>query len=168
MMYFIKDNDNLKSFIPQQTIFDLLEKTKNPDPVKVREIIQKSLDKNRLEPEEMAILLNVEDKELLEEVFEGARELKRKIYGNRIVLFAPLYIGNECINNCQYCGFRITNKTIERRSLSLDEVVEEVKALENKGHKRLIVVFGEHPKYDAKFMTETIKTIYNTKSGKGK
>ncbi|KLO24098.1 MULTISPECIES: [FeFe] hydrogenase H-cluster radical SAM maturase HydG [unclassified Marinitoga] len=166
-MFYIKDKDSLKSFIPQETISELLEKTKNPDPAKVREIIQKSLNKNRLEPEEMATLLNVENKDLLEEVFEGARELKRRIYGNRIVLFAPLYIGNECINNCQYCGFRITNKHIERRSLSLDEVVEEVKALENKGHKRLIVVFGEHPKYDAKFMTETIKTIYETKVGKG-
>jgi 2-iminoacetate synthase len=165
--YINKATENLKSFIPENEIFRLLEETKNPDPNRVREIIQKSLDKNRLDPIEMATLLNVEDKELLEEVFEGARELKRRIYGNRIVLFAPLYIGNECINNCLYCGFRVTNKTIERRSLNLEEVVEEVKALENKGHKRLIVVFGEHPMYDAKFMTETIKTIYNTKDGKG-
>ncbi|AEX84561.1 iron-only hydrogenase maturation rSAM protein HydG [Marinitoga piezophila KA3] len=166
-MLYIKDRDNLKSFIPEEKIFEYLETTKNPDKFKVREIIQKSLNKNRLDPEEMATLLNVEDEELLEEIFEGARELKRRIYGNRIVLFAPLYIGNECINNCQYCGFRVTNKNIVRRSLSIEEVKKEVEALEDKGHKRLIVVFGEHPKYNAKFMTETIRTIYNTKKGKG-
>jgi len=78
MYVFVKERVESRSFIPEEKIFELLEKTKNPDPARVREIIQKSLDKNRLEPEETATLLNVEDPELLEEIFEAARTLKEE------------------------------------------------------------------------------------------
>ena len=161
------DTTGLKSFIPEDEIFDWLEKTKNPSTERVHEIIQKSLDKNRLDPEEMAILINVEDPSLVEEIFAGARELKQRVYGNRIVLFAPLYIGNECINNCQYCGFRCTNKEVSRKTLSFPELENEVEALVNRGHKRLIMVYGEHPKYDAQFIHDTVKTVYAQKHGNG-
>jgi len=122
MFIFVKEKENLETFIPQEKIKELLEKTKKPDPVRVREIISKSLEKQRLEPEETATLLNVENQELLEEIFEAAGKLKEKIYGNRIVLFAPLYIGNYCVNDCVYCGFRVSNKKIFRKTLSIDEV----------------------------------------------
>ena len=85
------DVKGLTSFIPENEIVQWLDKTKNPTAGRVREIIQRSLDKNRLEPEEMATLINADTPELVEEIFEGARELKKRIYGNRIVLFAPLY-----------------------------------------------------------------------------
>jgi len=161
------DTTGLTSFIPEDEIFQWLEKTKKPTQERVREIIAKSLDKKRLDPEEMAVLLNTEDPELLEEIFEGARELKHRIYGNRIVLFAPLYIGNECINNCQYCGFRCTNKEVSRKTLTMKELDQEIEALVNRGHKRLILVYGEHPQYDAQFLHDTVVEVYKQKHGNG-
>ena len=152
--------EGLESFIPETEIFQWLEKTKNPSKERVREIIQRSLDKNRLEPEEMATLINADSPEMAEEIFEGARALKEKIYGNRIVLFAPLYVGNECINNCQYCGFRCTNKEVARKTLSMPELEKEIEALVNRGHKRLIMVYGEHPEYDAQFIYDSVMTVY--------
>ncbi|QHI69886.1 [FeFe] hydrogenase H-cluster radical SAM maturase HydG [Tichowtungia aerotolerans] len=161
------DTTGLTSFIPEAEIFQTLENTKNPTTKRVREIIAKSLDKNRLAPEEMAVLLNTEDPELLEEIFEGARELKRRIYGNRIVLFAPLYIGNNCINNCKYCGFRCSNKEVSRKTLTMPELDQEIEALVDRGHKRLILVYGEHPKYDAQFIHDTVVETYSIKKGNG-
>lgn len=160
------DVEGLTSFIPEAEIETLLSR-KSSDIKKVREIIAKSLDKNRLDPDEMATLLNVEDPEIIEEIKEGARTLKKNIYGNRIVLFAPLYVGNDCINNCTYCGFRQSNLDVVRKTLSLRELEKEVTALEDRGHKRLILVYGEHPRYDADFIAETVHTVYATKSGKG-
>ncbi|TGG88420.1 [FeFe] hydrogenase H-cluster radical SAM maturase HydG [Geotoga petraea] len=166
MMFYLKDN-NTKTFIDEEKIKNLLEKAKNPEKERVEEIINKSLNKNRLDLEEMAVLLNCEEEELVNKIFEGAKTLKQKIYGNRIVLFAPLYIGNECINNCEYCGFRISNKEIFRNSLSLEQVKNETTSLVNSGHKRLILVYGEHPQYDADFIADTVKEVYSVKSGKG-
>lgn len=161
------DTEGLQSFIPEEEIFSLLEKTKNPTAERVREIIAKSLDKNRLDPEEMAILINADSPELAEEIFAGARELKQRIYGNRIVLFAPLYIGNECINNCKYCGFRCSNKEVSRKTLTMTELDNEIEALVNRGHKRLILVYGEHPQYDAQFIHDTVVETYKQKHGNG-
>ncbi len=161
------DTTDLKSFIPEEEIFQTLEKTKTPSAERVREVIAKSLAKNRLDPEEMAVLINAEEPELVEEIFAGARELKQRIYGNRIVLFAPLYIGNECINNCQYCGFRCSNQEVSRKTLTMPELDREVEALVERGHKRLILVYGEHPKYDAQFIRDTVKKVYGIKKGNG-
>lgn len=155
------------SFINDKKICELLESGKGASKSEIRKIIAKSLGKTRLEPEETAKLLQVEDEELLEEIFKAARTLKQEIYGNRIVFFAPLYIGNKCINNCLYCGFRRSNKAIVRKTLNHEELEEQVKILESKGHKRLILVYGEHPYYDADFIAETMKTVYDTKNGKG-
>jgi len=161
------DTTDLKSFIPEEEIFHLLETTKNPSAERVREIIQKSLDKNRLNPEEMAVLINAEERALAEEIFAGARDLKQRIYGNRIVLFAPLYIGNKCVNNCQYCGFRHTNTEVFRKTLTMPELDKEVEALVNRGHKRLILVYGEHPRYNAQFIHDTVEEVYAQKHGNG-
>ncbi|MDG2830173.1 radical SAM protein, partial [Vibrio parahaemolyticus] len=133
----------------------------------ILKIIQKSLSKQRLEPIETAKLINVEDKDLLDEIFKAANILKEEIYGDRIVFFAPLYIGNKCINNCKYCGFQRDNTAIERKTLTLDELREQVEILESKGHKRLILVYGEHPDYDADFIAETMRTVYDTKINNG-
>ncbi len=161
------DTTGLKSFIPEEEIFQLLENTKNPLPERVREIIAKSLAKNRLDPEEMAVLINAEDPALVEEIFEGARELKKRVYGNRIVLFAPLYIGNECVNDCQYCGFRSSNPDVLRKTLTLQELDGEVEALVKRGHKRLILVYGEHPHYGAQFIHDSVQEVYKQKHGNG-
>lgn len=161
------DTAGLKSFIPDNEIWSLLEKHRNPDPVMTRDVIQKSLDKKRLDPWEMAVLLNCDAPELIDEVKGGARDLKQRIYGNRIVLFAPLYVGNDCVNDCVYCGFRSSNTECRRATLDFPELRSEVEALIDKGHKRLIMVYGEHPKYDADYIAETVRFVYGVKKGKG-
>ncbi|HQH47617.1 MAG TPA: [FeFe] hydrogenase H-cluster radical SAM maturase HydG [Candidatus Syntrophosphaera thermopropionivorans] len=161
------DTEGLESFIPTEKIEELLQSEQNPSESQIREIIAKSLEKNRLAPEETAALLNVSDPELKQLIREGAHELKKTIYGNRIVLFAPLYVGNECVNDCVYCGFRSSNKECIRATLSHEQLVQETQALESKGHKRLIMVYGEHPKYSPDFIAQTVQTVYDTKFGKG-
>jgi 2-iminoacetate synthase len=153
-------------FIDPDEIWSIINQSK-ADKARVREIIQKSLDKSRLSLEETAVLINATDPEMIEEIKEGARSLKKKVYGNRIVLFAPLYIGNYCTNNCAYCGFKHDNKEILRTTLNKDQIIHEVKALEDSGHKRLILVFGEHPKYNPEFIAEAVKTVYSVRSGNG-
>ena len=136
------------------------------DPVRVRDIIAKSLAKEPLTVAETAVLVNTTDPELIESFYAAARQLKRDVYGNRIVLFAPLYVGNYCINDCSYCGFRRTNSDAVRRTLQVDEIKAQVAALQNKGHKRLIVVFGEHPRYNPEYIAETVRTIYYRQIGR--
>lgn len=137
------------------------------DPRAVRDIIAKSLSKEPLTVEETAVLVNTTDPELLESIFATARQLKRDVYGNRIVLFAPLYIGNECVNDCTYCGFHRSNSEAVRRTLDHNELRAQVAALERVGHKRLILVFGEHPLYTPAFMAETVRTVYDVREGRG-
>ncbi|MEG1499116.1 MAG: [FeFe] hydrogenase H-cluster radical SAM maturase HydG [Bacteroidales bacterium] len=137
------------------------------DAGRVREVLSKSLEKKALSLEETAVLLSVKSPDLLEEIYQSARKLKREIYGNRIVLFAPLYIGNHCINDCQYCGFRRSLTTAVRRTLSDAELVQEVQELEKEGHKRLILVYGESPKYSPEFIAHTVEIVYGTKIGNG-
>ncbi|MGC9453770.1 MAG: [FeFe] hydrogenase H-cluster radical SAM maturase HydG [Phycisphaerae bacterium] len=137
------------------------------DPSAVRGIIAKAMDKEPLNVAETAVLLAAEDEDLVGEIFEAARELKRSVYGNRIVLFAPLYIGNECVNDCAYCAFRRSNREVQRRTLSEDDIREQVTALEDAGHKRLILVWGEHPAYDADCIARCVRHVYNIRSGHG-
>ena len=156
-----------EDFINEDEIFSLLNEGKNAEAEEIRDILSKSENKERLEPEETAKLLQVEDPELLEEIYSLARKIKEEVYGNRIVFFAPLYIGNKCVNNCLYCGFRRDNDAIERKTLSEHELKEEVKVLINNGQKRLILVYGEHPDYNADFMCDTIDTVYSVKEKNG-
>lgn len=164
--YAIKD-ERMKSFIDTDEIWNIIHANEKPDKSQIRDIIQRSLDKNRLSLEETAILVNTKAPELVEEIKQGAKTLKEKVYGARIVLFAPLYVGNLCTNNCAYCGFKATNKDVERVTLENEDLVEQVVALEDQGQKRLILVFGEHPKYDAEFIAETVRNVYKIKSKNG-
>lgn len=164
--YHIKD-ERMKPFIDPDEIWDFINNTKNPGKQEVRDIIAKSLNKERLSLKDTAILINADDPELVREIKQGARDLKNKIYGNRIVLFAPLYIGNKCTNNCKYCGFRVSNKEAVRKTLSGDEIVRETEALEDNGQKRLILVYGEHPDYNAEYIAHTVKQVYKVKKGNG-
>ncbi len=154
------------NFVEEERFQALLEMPA-PDRGRVREIIAKSLAKQPLSVEETALLLAANDPETVEEIFETARQLKRNVYGNRIVLFAPLYIGNHCVNDCAYCAFRRSNPDAVRRTLSPEEIEAQVEALENRGHKRLILVFGEHPRYDADFIHDTVQQVYAIKVGHG-
>ena len=159
-------DQRMKPFIDPEEIWDYIKNVK-PDKQRVRDVISKSLDKHRLTLEETAVLVNSAGTGLIEEIKHGARELKEKVYGNRIVLFAPLYVGNRCTNNCQYCGFRVSNKDAIRKTLADEEIVKEVEALEDNGQKRLILVYGEHPDYSPEYIAHTVKIVYGVKKGHG-
>jgi 2-iminoacetate synthase len=133
----------------------------------VKDTIAKSLAKEPLSVEETAILLRCNDPDLLDDLYGGARTLKETVYGNRIVLFAPLYVGNDCVNDCAYCGFRQTNELSVRHTLTPEELRAQVRSLEAAGQKRLILVFGEHPRYDVEFMAEQVRIVYETRNGHG-
>lgn len=154
------------NFIDETHLSGLLS-GKRPDAGRIREIIAKSLAKEALSVEETAALVMAHEPELVEEIFAAARQLKQQVYGNRIVLFAPLYIGNNCVNDCSYCSFKRSNKGMVRRTLSHREIREQVVALQDKGHKRLILAFGEHRQYDPRFIADTVRTVYATRSGHG-
>ena len=132
------------------------------DPVRIREILAKAESTcETLEIAETAALMRVTDPALFEEMRETADRIKKKVYDNRIVMFAPLYVANPCVNGCRYCGFREGNAHQKRRILTMDEVREEVDVLAGRiGHKRLIAVYGEHPKTSTEYIAETIETIY--------
>ncbi len=151
-------------FIDEDEINAALEKQKCPDPKYVREIIQKSRSLETLLPEETAALLNVTDSNLIKEMEEAAIAIKLKVYDNRIVTFAPLYLSSKCVNGCTYCSFREENDHSVRRVLTQEEIDREIKTLAGEiGHKRLIVVYGEHPDSDANYIAKTVKTIYGAK-----
>ncbi len=162
----LKLSESAVDFINEPYINGLLQ-GKKPDAGRVREIIAKSLAKEALSVPETAELLLADSPDLVEEIFEAARQLKKNVYGNRIVLFAPLYIGNKCVNDCSYCAFKRSNTYAIRRTLTEEEIRQQVKSLENKGHKRLILVFGEHQAYDAEFIARSVRTVYETKVGHG-
>lgn len=155
-----------KPFIDECEIWDYINNTTST-PEKVKEVVEKSLAKNRLSLEETAVLINANDESSLQILKDGAKEIKKRIYGNRIVLFAPLYVGNKCYNNCIYCGFRASNIHQVRKTLSYEELKKEVEVLINEGQKRLILVYGEHAKYNADFIADTVRCTYGVKSGNG-
>lgn len=149
-----------RSFVDEASIRESLANNTRPDPGRVRDILKKSLSIQTLEPDEAACLLHVEDMELRAEMEAAAAEVKRKVYDNRIVTFAPLYLGNRCVNDCAYCGFRRSNREEERRVLTMSEISRETEVLAGRiGHKRLIVVYGEHPETDVEYMEDSLKTI---------
>ena len=154
-------SDSGVDFIDEGRLLGLLDR--KPDPGEVRAVIEKSLAKMPLAIEETAVLLGADEPELREEIFAAARQLKRDVYGNRIVLFAPLYLGNECTNDCLYCAFRRSNLDQIRRTLTPDEIHSQVEALLGQGHKRLILVFGEHPLYTPAYMAECVRLVYAVK-----
>lgn len=159
-------DERMKPFIDADEMWNLINNTVST-PERVRACIAKSLSKERLTLEETAVLINATDPELIEEIKEGARELKKRIYGNRIVLFAPLYVGNKCNNNCKYCGFKASNTHQVRKTLNDQELVCEVEALEENGQKRLILVYGEHQQYSPEFIAHTVNVVYGVKKGNG-
>jgi 2-iminoacetate synthase len=150
-------------FIPDAEIQARLAANRNPDPARIRDILAKSLAIETLLPDETAALLHVTDPALLQEMDRTALAVKRKVYDNRIVTFAPLYMSNLCLNRCAYCGFNCENRQQHRARLSMEQVRRECEVLAGDiGHKRLIVVYGEHPSTSTDYIAETIRTVYGT------
>jgi len=155
-------------FINEQEIYELLSDNSLQNKELQLDVIQKAKDAKGLTLRESAALLNISDEEILEQLFHTAKEVKEKIYGNRLVLFAPLYISNMCVNNCLYCAFRRDNKDLKRKTLSLDEIEEETKFLVSQGQKRILLVTGEHPKKaEINFIGEAVEKIYSVKINNG-
>jgi len=157
--YLIKGRD----FIDDDLIHSQLEAARNPEPARVRDIIAKSLELRRLEPEETAALIHVTDPELLAEMRAAAGRIKDRVYGGRIVTFAPLYLSNYCVNSCVYCGYRKENRESSRKRLTREELLSETRALVDQGHKRLIMVYGEHPLSGVEYIEETLEAVYSVK-----
>ncbi len=151
-------------FIPDSRIHELMNAT--TDAGRVREILAKSRRLERLSMEETAALLAVTDADLMQEIFESARAVKEDIYGSRLVLFAPLYISNLCKNDCAYCAFRVSNKGVKRRALSMAEIKAETEFLLKTGQKRVLLVSGEaYPRDGLDYVLDAIATVYSARDG---
>jgi 2-iminoacetate synthase len=132
-----------------------------PDTKHIKDILAKSLDLQVLSLKQVSTLIALDDNELWEEVFKTARLVKEKVYGKRIVLFAPLYLSNICVNDCVYCGFRKNNKNARRKTLSVEEAVQEASLLAGRGYKRLLLVASEHPKHsEVEYIEKVVDAIY--------
>ena len=154
-------------FIREDEIKRLLEEAKNTGKAEVAAIIEKARQAQGLTLREVAVLLQTDDEELLSEMFAAAGEVKERIYGKRLVLFAPLYVSDYCVNNCVYCGYRRDNR-FKRRKLTQEELVQEVRLLENMGHKRLALEAGEHPEEcPLDYILDCIRTVYSLKFKNG-
>lgn len=131
-------------------------------------IIAKARERKGLNHREASVLLACEIPEKIEEVYALAREIKQDFYGNRIVLFAPLYLSNYCVNGCLYCPYHLKNKHIARKKLTQEEIIKEVTALQDMGHKRLAIEAGEDPVNNPiEYILECINTIYSIKHKNG-
>ena len=164
------DSKKAEEFISHDEILDTLKYAE--ENAGNRELISSIIEKARackgISHREAALLLECNDQELLEEIFSLAKEIKQKFYGNRIVMFAPLYLSNYCVNSCVYCPYHIKNKTITRKKLSQEDIEREVIALQNMGHKRLALEAGEDPLHNPiEYILESIKTIYGIKHKNG-
>lgn len=153
-----------KDFIDEEQINTALEKNAKSDPSRIHEIIAKAHSIELMSSDDVAALLQVTNPDMRKEIAEAAKKIKKQVYDNRVVTFAPLYCGSKCVNRCAYCGFKSDNKSVIRKVLTMDEIREEARVLAGViGHKRLIIVFGEHPETDADYIAETMKTIYEVK-----
>ena len=139
------------------------------DKALIEDILTKAEQGKGISHREAAVLIEVNDKEIEERMYAIARRLKEHIYGNRIVMFAPLYLSNYCINGCIYCPYHAQNRHIPRRRLTQEEIRREVIALQDMGHKRLALETGEHPKLSPiEYVLESIDTIYSIRHRNGK
>lgn len=155
------------SFLDEKKIHDMLRQAQHAQKKDAEKIIEKARDAKGLTPYETAVLLQIDDDDLLQGMLQAAHEVKEKIYGKRLVFFAPLYISNYCINNCYYCGYRRDN-TISRRRLNTGEIEQEVLVLESMGHKRLALEAGEDPaNCPIDYVLDAIQCIYNVKDRMG-
>lgn len=161
-MYNVK-SDKAEEFIDDAEVLATLayaQENRHNRPL-IENIIAKAAECKGLSHREAAVLLDCEEPDLTEKIFHLAEEIKQRFYGNRIVMFAPLYLSNYCINGCVYCPYHAKNKSIPRKKLSQEEIRKEVIALQDMGHKRLALETGEHPiEAPIEYMLESIKTIY--------
>lgn len=159
-----------EEFISHEEILSTLEYAdKNKDNIElIDEIIAKAKERKGLSHREASVLLACDNEEKIKEIYALAEQIKKDFYGNRIVMFAPLYLSNYCVNGCVYCPYHLKNKHIARKKLTQEEIEKEVIALQDMGHKRLAIEAGEDPVNNPiEYILESIKTIYAIKHKNG-
>jgi len=161
---------NAEEFISHEEVLDTLEyaqENKNNIAL-IDQIIEKAKLRKGLSHKEAAVLLDCDNEEKNKEIYALAEQIKKDFYGNRIVMFAPLYLSNYCINGCVYCPYHMKNKHIARKKMTQEEICKEVIALQDMGHKRLALEAGEDPVNNPiEYILESIKTIYSIKHKNG-
>lgn len=164
-----KKSDKAVEFISNEEILRCLDESKKQKPLEFyMDIVEKAKKEKGLTHEEVAYLINCNNDEVWDEIFKLANKIKNDYYGNRIVLFAPLYLSNYCINGCTYCPYHAKNKTIPRKKLTQEEIKKETIALMDMGHKRLALEMGEDDRINTMdYLLESIKTIYSIKHENG-
>lgn len=154
-------------FIDHEYIEGLLRDAAHASKEEIQSVLDKSRAGERLTHKDVAILLQIADPEQQHQLYQIAGEIKQRIYGNRIVVFAPLYISDYCVNNCTYCGYKRDNEFV-RRKLTMAEIQEEVRLLEKMGHKRLALEVGEDPvNCPIEYVLDAIDAIYGTQNENG-
>jgi 2-iminoacetate synthase len=151
----------------EEKINKIIRESRIPSDEEFKKILEKAEQKKGLDLEDVASLLQITDQPALDFVFKSAGKVKNEIYGNRLVLFAPLYLSDFCINDCEYCGFQCRNKTLNRKRLTTEEIREETRKIIGMGHKRILLEAGEHPENSIDYICDAIKTIYETKEDNG-
>lgn len=164
-----KKSDKAVEFISNEEILRCLDESKKQKPLEFyMDIVEKAKKEKGLTHEEVAYLINCNNDEVWDEIFKLANKIKNDYYGNRIVLFAPLYLSNYCINGCTYCPYHAKNKTIPRKKLTQEEIKKETIALMDMGHKRLALEMGEDDRINTMdYLLESINTIYSIKHENG-
>lgn len=164
------DSPRAEEFIHHDEILDTLEyaRTHKNNRRLIEQLIDKAALCKGLTHREAALLLECDQPDLIERIFCLAKEIKQKLYGNRIVMFAPLYLSNYCVNGCTYCPYHLKNKTIARKKLTQEDIRKEVIALQDMGHKRLALEAGEDPLHNPiEYVLESIRTIYSIRHKNG-
>lgn len=165
-----KYSKEAEQFVNHDEIMETIEFAENNknNRALITSVLEKAKLGNGLDHREATLLLECDLEDLNLEIFNLAKEIKQKFYGNRIVMFAPLYLSNYCVNGCVYCPYHHQNKTIARKKLSQDEIRREVMALQDMGHKRLALETGEDPiNSPIEYVLDSIKTIYDVKHKNG-
>lgn len=155
-----------ENFIDREKLYGLLENN-TPTLSQVNDILNKARKLRGLSLEDVAKLLCIEDEAQIQMILDTAQYTKEEIYGKRLVLFAPIYTGNACVNNCLYCGFRRDNKQLKRKVLTMDEIEQETVTLLRQGHKRALLICGESARNNTDYMVEAIRRTYAARDEKG-
>lgn len=149
-------------FIDRDKLTDLAQ-TPEPSDDTVNDILNESLKLKGLGLKDVAALLNIRQPSAIQKLLVAAGKVKEEIYGRRLVLFAPLYTGNKCVNNCLYCGFRRSNTSLQRTVLNMDQIGKEIAALLKEGHKRVLLICGESPENPPDYYVDAIRTSYSVR-----
>lgn len=152
-------NKKFKNFIDKDKLYALINRNA-PTQQELDTILERALKLKGLDLEDVATLLRVTDHEQIYQIMNVAKIVKNEIYGKRLVLFAPLYTGNRCVNNCVYCSFRRDNKTLVRKVLNMEQIASETRELLREGHKRILLICGETPANNINYICDAIRTTY--------